>query len=161
MLARLSKSSSLSWSRTSSGAVRISSSATTCGKRFSCTLLSLSLMPQSKSTRLICCPATSSIHAWLQCAMHFSSLALTSSPAMSNNRSSSLDGECKPVKRSFCKASPTHAMLPQNYEPEARFLRTSSHGTLLWQVAKGISAEWNKNAHLWFAHCIEFSAEKK
>jgi len=60
------------------------------------------------------------------------------------------------------RGSPAHkGQQSQNYEPEARFLRTSSHGTLLWQVAKGISAEWNKNAHLWFAHCIEFSAEKK
>ena len=114
MLARLSKAASLSRSRTSSGAVRISSSATTCEKRFSCTLSSSSWIPQSRSIRLFLCRALSSIHIRLQCAMHFSSLALTSSPAftivlfsLSNNRSSSLDGKCKPERRSFCKASPS------------------------------------------------------
>jgi hypothetical protein len=29
----------------------------------------------------------------------------------------------------------------------------------IWQVAEGISAEWNENAHQWFAQCREFSAE--
>ena len=114
MLARLSKSSPLSWSRTSSGAVRISSSATTCEKRFSCNLSSSSWIPQSRSIRLFLCRALSPIHIRLQCAMHFSSLALTSSPAftkvlfsLSNNGSSSPDGKCMLARRSFCKASPS------------------------------------------------------
>ena len=43
------------------------------------------------------------------------------------------------------RGSPAHkGQQSQNYEPEARFLRSSNHGTLLWQAAKGISAEWNK-----------------
>ena len=59
-----------------------------------------------------------------------------------------------------CEVACSHkGQQSQNYEPEARFLCTSSHGILLWQVAKGISAEWNENVHLWFAHCIEISAE--
>ena len=109
--------------------MRISPSATTCEKRFPCTLSSSSSILQSGSIRLFLCRALSSIHIRLQWAMHFSSLALTSSPAftkvlfiLSNNRSSSLDGKCKPARRSFYKASPSVA---RNAATRSRFAALS------------------------------------